>query len=112
MKQVTSGSDLPPEAPNPLELLFSSDSEGGDDVRLVRIMDGGSKSQMAWKEFQSLTQDDITIMGQGLFARVAAAAHLRKDFHKADKIPSTYDRKTFHLHGCMDIWISPLQTRL
>ena len=38
---------------------------------------------------------------------MAAAARLRKkNFRKPDKVPRTYDRKTFRLDGCMDMDIS------
>ena len=53
------------------------------------------------------TGADIMIMGQELFARVAAAARLCKNnFRKPDKVPRTYDRKTFCLDGCMDMDLS------
>ena len=53
------------------------------------------------------TDADITIMGKELFAKVAAAARLRKrDFHKANTIPRTYDRKTFRLDACIDLKIT------
>ena len=53
------------------------------------------------------TGTDITIMGWDLFAKVAAAAGLRKKkFRKLDKVPQTYDQKTFHLDGCMDMDLS------
>ena len=97
--------------PNPSDLLFSSDSEDSDGVRLIQVADEGSQSQLAHVIIQGVPADgvidtgaDITIMGQELFARVAAAARLRKkDFRKPDKVPRTYDRKTFHLDGCCDV---------
>ena len=52
------------------------------------------------------TGADITIMGQELFVRVVAAARLRKTFRKPDKVPQTYDCKTFHLDRCMDTDLS------
>ena len=87
------------------------DSEG---VRLVRVADEGSQSQLARVIVQGVPADgaidtgaDITITGQELFARVAAAGRLRKkNFQKPDKVPWTYDRKTFRLDGCMDMDIS------
>ena len=78
------------------------------------MTDQGSQSQHARVIVQGVPADgvidtgaDITIMGQELFARVAAAARLRKkNFRKPDKVPRTYDRKTFRLDGCMDMDIS------
>ena len=50
------------------------------------------------------TGADITIMGGELFKKVAAAARLKKrDFKKPDRVPHTYDRKEFKLHGRMDL---------
>ena len=106
-KQVTVNvsSDGGTECPNPCDLLFSSDSEDDEAVRQIRVMDQGSQSQHARVIVQGVPSDgvidtgaDITIIGQELFARVAAAARLRKkNFRKPNKVPRTYDRKTFHL---------------
>jgi len=101
------------ERPNPHDLLYSSDSED-EGVRQIRVADEGSRPQLAHVIVHGVPADgvidtgaDITIMGQELFARVAAAAKLRKkNFRKADKVPRTYDRKTFHLDGCMDMDLS------
>ena len=50
------------------------------------------------------TGANITVTGQELFARVAAAVRLcGKNFRKPDKVPQTYEWKTFHLAGCMDM---------
>ena len=50
---------------------------------------------------------DITIIGGKLFKKVSTVAHLKRhDFQKADKIPHTYDQKTFQLDGRMDLDIS------
>ena len=95
---------------DPLSLLYSSDS----DVNVVRVNDRGSKSQFAEVLIQGVpatgvidTGADITIIGGGLFQKVAAAARLKKrDFKRADKIPRTYDQQTFILHGKMDLDIS------
>ncbi len=78
------------------------------------MSDKGSRSQFARVLIEGVSADgivdtgaDITIMGKDLFAQVAAVARLRKkDFRKADKIPRTYDNKTFQLDGCMDLDIS------
>ena len=49
---------------------------------------------------------DITIMGGELFKRVAVAAKLRKrDLHKSDKMPKTYDQRTFTLDRRMMLTI-------
>ena len=115
-RQVTiSGpSEKETEQPSPYDLLYSSDSEEGEDVRLIRVTDEGSQSQLARVIVQGVPADGvidtgagITIMGQDLFAKVAAAARLcKKNFRKPDKVPRTYDQKTFHLDGCMDMDLS------
>ena len=47
---------------------------------------------------------DITIINGQLFERVAVAARLRKKaFRKPDKVPYTYDQKSFKLDGCIDL---------
>ena len=52
------------------------------------------------------TGADLTIMGGELFKAVAVAAKLRKrDLHKANVTPKTYDQKTFHLDGRLDLSI-------
>ena len=115
-KQVTVNAlpDGGTKCPNPYDLLFSSDSEDEEAVRQIRVTDQGSKSQHARVIVHGVPADgvidtgaDITIMGQELFATVAAAARLRKrNFRRPDKVPWTYDRKTFHLDGCMDLDLS------
>ena len=45
---------------------------------------------------------EITIVGGELFRRIAAVARLKKSqLKQPDKIPKTYDRKTFALDGRM-----------
>ena len=103
-----------PEPPNPLDFLFSSDSENDDCGMKNIITDEGSRPQLAQIMVQGVpavgvidTGADITIMGKELFARVAAASRIRKRmFRKPDKTPQTYDRKTFRLDGCMDLELS------
>ena len=112
-RQVTiSGpSEKETEQPSPYDLLYSSDSEDGEDVRLIRVTDEGSQSQLAHVIVQRVPADgvidtgvDITIMGWDLFVKVAAAARLcKKNFRKPDKVPQTYDQKTFHLDGCVEV---------
>ena len=85
-KQVTTGDPSQPQgSPNPYDLLFSSDSEDEEVVKQIVVTDKGSKAQHARVSIQGVpangiidTGADITIMGGELFARVAAAAHLRK----------------------------------
>ena len=115
-KQVTVNAlpDGGTKRPNPYDLLFSSDSKDEEAVRQIRVTDQGSKSQHVRVIVHGVPADgvidtgaDITIMGQELFARVAAAARLRKkNFRRPDKVPCTYDQKTFHLEGCMDLDLS------
>ena len=104
-----SGENLCKELPT--DLLYSSDE---DLLRQVRMVDEGSYSHYAHVVINGVpvegivdTGADITIIGRDLFAKIAAAARLRKkDFRKADKVPRSYDRKMFHLDGCIDLNIS------
>ena len=97
---------------NPQDLLYSSESEG--EVHQVRVEDEGSHPRKAAVDVQGVAAlgvvdsgADITIMNGELFETVAAAAHLRKKaFRKPDKVPYTYDQKTFKLDGCIDLDIS------
>ena len=97
-----------------LDLLFSSGSEDGEEIRQVRITDQGSNPQHAKVDLQGVpavgvidSGADITIVGGDLFKRVAAAARLKKkNFKKPDKVPKTYDRRTFALDGRMDLDVS------
>ena len=98
---------------SPLSLLFS-DSEEEDGVKQIRVTDSGSCSQLAKVDVHGVPADgiidtaaDITIMGCKLFALVAATAKLRKrNFRKPDKTPRSYDRRIFHLNGCMEMDIT------
>ena len=91
--------------------MLYSDSEGTVDT--VRVSDKGSRPQYVNVEIQGVptsgvidTGADITIIGGGLFKKVATAARLRKkDFRKPDRIPQTYDKKPFEVHGWMDLEI-------
>ena len=113
-KQVTAERESSDEPVLVTDLLYSSDSDDGEHVKLISVTDGGSRFQLARVDVQGVPADgvidtgaDITIMGKELFAMVTAAARLRKrDFRKADTVPRTYDRKIFHLDGCMDLDIS------
>ena len=83
-------------------------------MKQVNVPDSGSHSQFARMDIQGVPADgivdtaaDITIIGGKLFALVASTARLRKkDFKKPDKVPRNYDRKVFHLDGCMDLDIA------
>ena len=49
---------------------------------------------------------DITIMGGGLFQKLATHTHIRKDYKKVDKVPRKYCQQTFHLDGRLDLVLS------
>jgi len=112
-KQVQAKGDaaVSQERVNPMEFLYSSDSEEESKVRIVRVTDRGSISQCARLQVQGVpvfgiidSGADITIMGGELFKKVAAAARLKKrDFKKPDKVPRTYDQQPFTLDGRMDL---------
>ena len=83
-----------------LSLLFSS--EESDDVRQIRVTDQGSEPRHAKVEVQGvpargvIDSAAITIIGGGLFKRVAAVAKLKKrDLKKVDQVPRTYDQRPF-----------------
>ena len=96
------------------QCLASSDLDDDPEIRQVRLTDRGSKPQYADVQVQGVpargvinTGSDITIMGGELFRHVATVARLRKSqFRKADKIPKTYDGRTFTLDGMMDLDLS------
>jgi len=101
--------------PNPLDFLFSDLSDSGDgEVRVVRVSDGGSRPRCVRVQIQGVpvvgildSGADITIMGGALFKKVAPAAKLkRKDLHRSDKVPRTYNRKPFTLDGRMALDLS------
>ena len=53
------------------------------------------------------TGADITIVGAEVFKRIATVAKLhRRDFKQSDKTPRTYDQKTFHIDGRVDLDIT------
>lgn len=89
-------------------LLSDSDEE---HVNLIQLRDKGSSARGASVQIQGVpavgvldSGSDITIMGAKLFAKVALAARLRKrDFKKPDRIPRTYDQRTFTLDGRLDL---------
>ena len=111
-RKVRSGEQASAQSGDPLDYLYSSsDDEEVRDVRQVRVSDKGSRPQCARVQIQGVpafgiidSGADITIMGNGLFHKVASVAHLKKrDFKKADKTPRTYDQKPFHIDGRMDL---------
>ena len=95
----------------PESLLFSDSDEEGAHAYGVRVEDGGSICQCVKVQVQGVpayglidTGADISIIGGKLFKRVATIARLKKrDFKKSDKVPRTYDQKTFKLDGRMDL---------
>ena len=106
------GEEYSPVGLGAFSCLLSSDSEDEEDgVRLVRISDQGSEQQHADVLIEGVPAKgvidsgaEITIMGGKLFARIAAVARLKKSRLKAsDKIPKTYDRRSFTLDGRMDL---------
>ena len=96
------------------QYLASSDPDDDSEVRQVRLTDRGSRPQYADIQVQGVpargvinTGSDITIIGGELFRHVATVARLRKNhLCKADKIPKTYDGRTFTLDGMMDLDLS------
>ena len=90
---------------DPLDSLYSTDSDEEQEVHLVRVDDKGSSPQCARVLIQGVPVDgivdsgaEITIMGAELFKKVASICRLRKrDFKKPDWIPRTYDQKVFLL---------------
>ena len=116
VKQLTTtdgpGEGGPDQAQEPDDLLelLMSDSDG-EYVNLVQVHDQGSMARAAVVQIQGVqavgvidSGSDITIMGGELFARVALTARLKKrDFKKPDRIPRTYDQRTFTLDGRLDL---------
>ena len=106
------GEEYSPVGLGAFSCLLSSDSEDEEDgVRLVRISDQGSEQQHADVLIEGVPAKgvidsgaEITIIGGKLFARIAAVARLKKSRLKAsDKIPKTYDRRSFTLDGRIDL---------
>ena len=96
---------------DPTTLLQSSESDDGDLVRLIRIIDKGSRPQYAQVAVQGVPATgvvdsgaDITNIGGELFKTVATTCKLKKHYFKpADKVPRTYNQQTFKLDGKMDL---------
>ena len=78
---------------------------------MVRVTDHGSRLRRVQVDITGVpatglidTGADISIMGPELFKKVAAVAGIKKkQFKPADKLPHTYDRRTFHLDGQLDL---------
>ena len=93
---------------NPMQFL-DSDSDGS--VSMVRVTDRGSHLRRVHVDIAGVpavglidTGADISIMGPELFKKVAAVAGLKKrQLKPADKLPHTYDRRTFKLDGRLDL---------
>ena len=89
----------------------SESEEEIDTVKIVHVVDEGSRSQKAkvivggvplWGIVDSGA--DITIMGSSAFKQVASVAKLKKrDFKNLDKVLRNYDRQPFHVDGKIDI---------
>lgn len=106
---------LPSEAlEDPVDYLYSTESDEEQDIRLVRVDDKGSSPQCARVLVQGVPADgivdsgaEITIMGPELFKKVASVCRLRKkEFKKPDQIPRTYDQKVFSLDGKLTLDIT------
>ena len=102
--------ELPPEVSGPAEDLLLSDSDG-DQVSRVQVQDRGSSAKGVIVQIQRVpavgmidSGSDITIIGAKLFTKVALTARLHKrDLKKPDKVPRTYDQRTFSLDGRLDL---------
>ena len=78
---------------------------------MIRVTDHGSHLRRVQVDIAGVpamglidTGADISIMGPELFKKVAAVAGIKKkQFKPADKLPHTYDRRTFHLDGRLDL---------
>lgn len=85
-----------------MEFLYSSDSEEESEVRIVRVMDGGSISQCAILQVQGVpvfgiigSGSDITIMGREMLKKLAAAARLKR-FQETRQGPSAIRSAIIH----------------
>ena len=115
-KQITTdqSTDTETNQQDILQLLYSSDDEGGESVDIVRVPDKGSRPKCVQVDIQGVpaygvidSGSDVTIMGGELLRKVAAVAKLRKkDLKPPDKTPRNYDQRPFKLHGKMDLTIS------
>ena len=95
-----------------LSHFLSSDSELEDsEIGQIRINDQGGQQQYVDVLIEGViargvvdSGAEITIINGKLFGRIAAVARLKKSRLKlADRVPRTYDRKTFTLDGRLDL---------
>ena len=113
---VESSDSTPPVSVGDLlsYLLPDSDEEAVVRVAQVQVRDQGSRPQFARVVVAGVPLDgvvdtgaDITIVAAEAFKRITAVAKLRRrELKQADKIPRTYDQKTFHLDGRVDLDIT------
>ena len=106
----------PPQSTgDPLQFLWpDSEEEAVVRVTQIRVPDKGSRPQTARVVIEGVPVDgvvdtgaDITIVGAEAFKRIATVAKLRRrDFKPADKTPHTYDQRTFHIDGRVDLDIT------
>ena len=91
--------------------LFSYSEDDDAEVRMVHVVDQGSRSQSAKVVVGGVpvagivdTGADITILGGDAFKQFASVAKLRKrDFKQPDKILRNYDQQPFHIDSRLDI---------
>ena len=110
-KRVTNRQVVVDNTPSSAAELLPSDSENG--VGLVRVECTGSPkcAQVMIQGVQACgvvdSGADITIIGRDLFTTIATANKLKKrDLKKPDKVPKTYDRRTFTLDGKLELELS------
>ena len=102
-KAVTTRCQCNEREENPMDLLYSSDSDD-QSARLISVQDKGSCPKYAHVTIGEPclgiidTGSDITIVGGDLFKK--------KDFRQPDKTPVTYNQQPFRLHGQMDLNIT------
>ena len=97
-----------------LYLLPDVDEDRGARVTEIWVQDHGSRPRKVCVEVAGVPWDgvvdtgaDITLIGPEAFKRIAAVAKLhRHNFKPLDKTPRTYDQKTFHIDGQIDMDIS------
>ena len=83
-------------------------------MKLIHVRDRGSRPRRAQVQIGGVlawgivdSGADITIIGKDLLQTIAAVSKLRKrDCKNPDKVPRTYDRKPFTLHGMLELEIS------
>ena len=98
----------------PTKLHSDPHHTGARDTNPVRVPDKGSRPRQANVIIGGVptygavdSGADITIMGGDLFRHVASAGNLKKrNFKPADKIPRSYDQRTFKLDGKVDMDIT------